>query len=73
MTKQQVEAYLGICIEWDLYNIFTGICGTAKSRYAAEEGLLGLAVSQSFRTWKKGSRRFKTEFVTINKYMYQKI
>jgi hypothetical protein len=60
LTKLQVEALMGVRMNRDTYNILTSICSTAKSRYAAEEGLLGLTVSQSFRTWKKGSRRFRT-------------
>jgi hypothetical protein len=58
-TKQELEQFLGTGISRPLYNKLTGIRDTAVTRYKADPQHLGLSTNQFFRSWKRGSKKFR--------------
>jgi hypothetical protein len=58
-TKQEIEARCGTIISGNLYKKLCGVYRTGHMKYGSGDGNLGLNVSQCFRTWNKGSRRFR--------------
>jgi hypothetical protein len=58
-TKQEIEAHCDTTISRSLYNKLCGVYRTGHMKYGSGDENLGLNITQSFRTWKKGSRRFR--------------
>jgi hypothetical protein len=67
VPKAELDAKVNTVTTREFYAKLTGIFRTAHLRYSTDDGSLGLMVSQSFRTWKKGSRRFRNVLCKNNK------
>jgi hypothetical protein len=66
LTKRDLENKFGFNVPRELYTKISGIYRTANTRYGREEHFLGLQVAQSFKTWRKGSRRFRNILINCN-------
>jgi hypothetical protein len=73
LNKTEFENYIGAEVDRVFFAKLTSIYNTAHTRYEQGNANLGLNINQSFRTWKKGSRRFrnvlssgKTDYVPHN-------
>jgi hypothetical protein len=65
ISKTELENKIGTNIEQAIYVKLTGIYNTANLKYGSGPSNLGLNVTQSFRTWKKGSRRFRNVITCV--------
>jgi hypothetical protein len=59
LSKESVDNLLGTIVNRQIYAKLTGICNTAKLRYGTAANVLGLKITQGFRSWKKGSKIFR--------------
>jgi hypothetical protein len=60
VEKRDLEVKIGTEISRQFFNKITGICKTAIMKYSSQSAVLGLNIAQSFRNWKKGSKKFRS-------------
>jgi hypothetical protein len=59
ITRRELERKLNARITVPFFTKIRGVYNTAFTKFKMDETYLGLNVTQSFRTWRRGSRQFR--------------
>jgi hypothetical protein len=65
IARRELERKLNVRITVPFFAKIRGVYNTAFTKFKMEETYLGLNVTQSFRTWRRGSRRFRNVLTSI--------